>query len=66
MKYMMVSFARDKGMMVKRNRQPENGGTGFQAAYCGGIVGSLKSSPPNKKPFGVTPNGFAFSGCLLR
>ncbi|WP_455046897.1 hypothetical protein [Kingella oralis] len=27
--------------------------------------GSLKSTLSNKKPFGRTPNGFVFSGCLM-
>ncbi|EEP67495.1 hypothetical protein GCWU000324_01743 [Kingella oralis ATCC 51147] len=27
--------------------------------------GSLKPTLSNKKPFGRTPNGFVFSGCLI-
>jgi len=28
-------------------------------------LGNLKSTLSNKKPFGRTPNGFVFSGCLM-
>ncbi|WP_369585762.1 hypothetical protein [Kingella oralis] len=24
------------------------------------VTGSLKTNPPNKKPFGLSPNGFIF------